>query len=64
MEDKNYLNIAENLFAELELCSLDPGADIKVSITRHGETKEYELYDHAALVQGLLDAVGYFMTQQ
>jgi hypothetical protein len=64
MEDKNYLYIADALYDELEKCSLEPGADIKVSITRRGITKEYPLYDHATLVQGLMEAIDKFISEQ
>jgi len=64
MEDKNYVYIADALYDELEKCSLEPGADIKVSITKHGITKEYPLYDHAALVQGFMEAIDSFIREQ
>ena len=64
MNDLNYLDIAANLYAELERSCTQPGATIKITVARPGESKEYELYDHAALVQGLMDAIGYFITEQ
>ena len=64
MADKDYAYIAEKLYEELERCCNEPGADIKIAVTRKGITTEYPLYDHAALTQGLMEAIDYFISEQ
>jgi len=64
MAATNYIYIAEKLYEELEKCCIDPGADIKIAVTRKGITTEYPLFDHAALTQGLMDAIDNFIREQ
>lgn len=63
MADKNYAYIAEKLYEELEKSCTHYGADITISVTRNGIKTEYPLYDHAALVQGLMSAIDYFISE-
>lgn len=48
----------------LNYCIERNGATIKVTVTHdNGLTASATLYDHAALVQGLLDALNYFQSE-
>ena len=48
----------------LNYCAERNGATIKVIVTHdNGLTASATLYDHAALVQGLLDALNYFQSE-
>jgi hypothetical protein len=48
----------------LESCMDVGGADITITVKRDdGRTATAELYDHAALVQGLWDALDYFQSE-
>lgn len=48
----------------LDACAITPGATITITV-RHdnGHVATAELYDHAALVQSLYDALEYFQSE-
>lgn len=63
-QDLDYIRAAEDLERHLKkLCFTDGSrpVDISIKITERNITTEYKLYDHAALVQGIMDAVGDFI---
>ena len=63
-EDYNMWHDAEVVKRMLESCIDDPGATIQIVVKRDdGEESSAELYDHAALVQGLVDALDYFQDE-
>jgi hypothetical protein len=62
--DGKHLLQAELLKQILEYCSIAPGADITITVTHaHGQKVTADLYDHAALVQGLIEALEYFQSE-
>ena len=63
-QDFDYIRAAEDLERHLKrLCGTDGSrpVDISIKITERNVTTEYKLYDHAALVQGLIDAARDFL---
>lgn len=55
---------AEDVKQQLECCMDATGAKITITVARDsGTTVTAELYDHAALVQGLWDALDYFQSE-
>lgn len=63
-ETAKLIGQAEAIKQVLQYCSVLPGADITITVKHHhGYTATAELYDHAALVQGLYAAVEYFQSE-
>ena len=63
-EDFNLWESAEFVKRMLYSCMDAPGATITIAIKKdNGEESSAELYDHAALVQGLIDALDYFQDE-
>ena len=61
---RNYIRAAEDLEQHLKRLRFTDGTnpvDISIKIADRNVTTEYKLYDHAALVQGLMDAVSDFL---
>lgn len=55
---------AERLKRVLTDCMVSPGdTSIKITVERANKTATASLYDHAALVQGLYDALDYFQSE-
>lgn len=48
----------------LNYCAIDPGAKVTISVEHdNGQKVAAELFDHAALVQSLIDAIDYFIDE-
>lgn len=64
-EDKTRVHQAEAVKQLLELCAQQAGAEVQITV-RHdnGLVATANLYDHAALVQGLWDALDYYQSEQ
>lgn len=55
---------AEMVKQLLSYCTVAPGANITITISHdHGQIATAQLYDHAALVQGLIEALEYFQSE-
>ena len=55
---------AEVVKQMLKYCAVDPGAKITISVEHDdGNKATAELYDHAALVQSLIEALEYFASE-
>lgn len=62
--DKAMYTQAEIVKQLLQLCSIQPGATITITVHHnHGHKAIAELYDHAALVQSLHDTLEYFQSE-
>ena len=58
------LSEAEDVKQHLINCVNNPGANISIIVTSDdGKTTSAGLYDHAALVQSLIDALAYFQSE-
>ena len=63
-EDYKLWEAADEVKQMLIDCANDPGATIQIVVKRdNGLESSAELYDHAALVQGLVDALDYFQDE-
>ena len=63
-EQFNQILDVEMLMQVLTYCSWNSGADITIQIKHsNGLTASAKLYDHAALVTGLHNALEYFMSE-
>lgn len=63
-EGKSRMHQAEAVKQLLELCAVQPGAKIQIIVThKNGLVATANLYDHAALVQGLWDALDYYQSE-
>lgn len=58
-------NQAEQVLAALRRCMYAPGANITITVTRDGEelSAVASLFDHAALVDGLINTLEYFQSE-
>lgn len=55
---------AEIVLQHLEYCMVQPGASITITVEHdEGHKATAKLYDHAALVQSLVDALKYFQSE-
>lgn len=60
----NYIKVATALKQELAKSFDECGAEIVITVHRDGYRAEYPLYDHAALVDGLIAALDYFIDEE
>ena len=62
--EDHMISQAKRLRSLLEYCCNDPGADVYISVSHYnGRHAGVKVYDHAALVQGLMDTIDYFLTE-
>lgn len=63
-EEKTRVRQAEAIKQLLEYCTVNQGAKITITVTHdNGLEATANLYDHAALVQGLWEALDYFQSE-
>lgn len=64
-EDKSRVHQAEAVKQLLEVCMMQPGAKVQITVSHdNGLVATANLYDHAALVNGLYDALNYYQSEQ
>ena len=64
MDTKGWIAQAEAIKQALVYCSYKPGATIRLEVTHDdGTIAAANLYDHAALVDGLYKALEYFQSE-
>lgn len=62
--DKRMIKESREVMSMLEYCMNEPDADISISVKhKNGKSATANLYDHAALVQGLYSALQYFIEE-